>query len=374
MESPLTDTVSLKRTPLNAVHLEAGGKMVGFAGWEMPVQYDGVIEEHLAVRSRVGLFDVSHMGEIEVRGPKALDSLQRLTCNDVSRLAAGRAQYSALTTEKGTIIDDVIVYRRAEDLFLVVVNAANEEKDFAWVAANMIPGAEAANTSSEYAQIAIQGPDAFTILTGLAEADLEPIRPFAFVEAPVAGIRCIIARTGYTGEDGFELYCSPGPAPELWQTLIAAGAPFGITPCGLGARDTLRLEACLMLYGQDIDETTSVLEAGLGFILKLDKGPFIGREALQRQKEKGLARRLCAFEMIERGIPRHGYAVRHGGGEAGHVTSGTHGPSVKKAIGMAYVPVAAGKEGAEFDVVIRGREARARVVKPPFYRRSAAGH
>jgi aminomethyltransferase len=349
-----------------------GAKMVGFAGWEMPLQYQSVVEEHVAVRARAGIFDVSHMGEIEVRGPGALGTLQNLTCNDVARLTPGKAQYSAFTTERGTFIDDIIVYRRAEDLFLVVVNAANEEKDFAWVTSHLLPGAEAINRSAEYAQIAVQGPDAMGILRGQAEADLDLLRPFGFVEAPVAGTPCLTARVGYTGEDGFELYCPPDTAWELWETISAVGAPFGLTPCGLAARDTLRLEACLLLYGNEIDDTTTVLESGLNFILKLDKGEFIGREALRTQKERGVSRRLSAFEMLGRGIARHGYPVQVDGRDAGHVTSGTHGPFVKKNIGLAYLPTAAAQEGREFDVIIRGKATRARVVKPPFYRRKAA--
>ena len=343
--------------------------MVEFAGWDMPVQYQGVMEEHLAVRTRAGLFDVSHMGEIEIEGPRALDAVQRLTCNDASKLAPGQAQYSAFTTERGTFVDDIIVYRRAENRFLICVNAANEPKDWAWVASHMIEGAKATNRSPEYAQIAIQGPEAVPILQGVAEFDVDSIESFAFVESKVAGTPSIIARTGYTGEDGFEMYCRPDVAADLWNVLMGAGAVFGLTPCGLGARDTLRLEACMMLYGNDIDDTTTVLEAGITFILKLGKGDFIGREALAKQKEEGPKRRLVAFEMVDRGIARHGYPVAIDGRECGHVTSGTFAPYLKKNIGMAYLPAAAAREGAEFDVIIRGKPARARVVKSPFYKR-----
>lgn len=345
--------------------------MVAFAGWSMPVQYAGVVEEHLAVRTRAGLFDVSHMGEVEIRGPGALESLQRMTCNDVSRLVPGRAQYSALTTEQGCFVDDVVVYRREEDLFLLCVNAANEEKDFRWIGAHLAPGAEAANRSRDFAQIALQGPDAESILAGLTEADLQPVRPFGFVEAQVVGHRCIISRTGYTGENGFEIYCPPAGAADIWHSLTAAGAPFGLVACGLASRDTLRLEACLLLYGNDIDETTTVLEAGLNFILKLDKGEFIGREALKTQKETGVPRRLCAFEMVERGIARPGHEVRVDGKIEGRVTSGTHGPFVKKSIGLAYLPAESAVEGKDFEIIIRGKGTRARVVKSPFYRRQA---
>jgi glycine cleavage system T protein (aminomethyltransferase) len=346
--------------------------MVDFAGWEMPVQYQGVIEEHLAVRARAGLFDVSHMGEIEIQGPRALEAVQLLTCNDASKLTPGRAQYTAFTTERGTFVDDIIVYRREEDRFFICVNAANEAKDFAWVESHLPPGPKAVNRSAEFAQIALQGPDAEGILLGLAEADIDDLKPFSFVEAPVADIPCLIARTGYTGEDGFEMYAPADRAPDLWNTLMGVGAPFGLTPCGLGARDTLRLEACLMLYGNDIDETTTVLEAGVTFILKLGKGDFIGRDALVRQKEQGLARKLAAFEMVERGIPRHGHPVAYGGRECGQVTSGTYSPSLKKNIGLAYLPAEAAREGAEFDVIIRGKATRARVVPSPFYKRQAS--
>jgi len=345
--------------------------MVEFAGWHMPVQYSGVIDEHLAVRTRAGIFDVSHMGEVEVRGPKALEALQRLTCNDVSRLSPGQAQYSALTTETGGFVDDVIVYRRAEDLFLVVVNASNETKDFEWMRARAGEGAEVVNRSAEYAQIAVQGPDATAIVCGLVNADAAALAPFTFMEDVVAGIPALVSRTGYTGEDGFEIYCDPSKAADLWRLLVGAGSPFGLQPCGLGARDTLRLEACLMLYGNDIDETTTVLESGLNFILKLGKGDFIGREALEKQKAAGLRRKLRAFELLDRGIARHGHPVSVNGEEVGTVTSGTYGPFLEKSIGMAYVPVELAREGAEFDVIIRGKPARARAMKSPLYRRSA---
>jgi aminomethyltransferase len=364
---------SLRRTPLYETHREAGGRMVEFAGWEMPVQYDGVVEEHRAVRTRAGIFDVSHMGEVELSGPGALETLQRLTCNDVSRLVPGRAHYSALTNEKGAFVDDVVIYRREEERFLICVNASNEEKDFAWMRDHRSPGAEAVNRSADFAQIALQGPDALGILMGLTDADLQALGSFSFVEAAVIGHPCIVSRTGYTGEDGFEIYCPPGAAAEIWHSLTAAGAPFGLVPCGLAARDTLRLEACLMLYGNDIDDTTTVLEAGLSFIVKLGKGEFMGSDVLRRQKETGVARRLSAFEMIDRGIARHGYEVQIGGVRVGDVTSGTHGPFVGKSIGLTYLPADAAREGSEIEVIIRGKGARARVVRSPFYRRQAEG-
>lgn len=368
-----TPAQSLRKTPLHATHLELGARMIEFAGWHMPVQYSGVIEEHLAVRTRAGIFDVSHMGEVEVRGPKALEALQNLTCNDVSRLSPGQAQYSALTTEKGTFVDDVVVYRRAADLFLICVNAANEGKDFDWIRSHMPDGAEAINRSAGYAQIALQGPDALAILRGLAGKDVGGLRPFGFFEDQVAGVPAIISRTGYTGEDGFEIYCDPSQAEELWSVLLGAGAPFGLAPCGLAARDTLRLEACLMLYGNDIDESTTVLESGLNFILKLGKGEFIGRRALEAQKQAGVSRKLQTFELADRGIARHGHPVSLNGKEVGAVTSGTFAPFLKKSIGMAYVPADLAREGCEFEVIIRGKPAKARAVKTPFYRRNDNG-
>jgi aminomethyltransferase len=345
--------------------------MVDFAGWDMPVQYRGVVEEHLAVRTHAGLFDVSHMGEVEIRGPRALEATQLLTCNDASRLAPGQAQYTAFTTERGAFVDDIIVYCMTPERYFICVNAANTARDFAWVSTHLPAGVEALDRSEEFAQIALQGPEAFAILRGIAEAEIERLKPFSFAEAPVAGIPSMIARTGYTGEDGFEIYCPASRAVDLWDTLLAVGAPFGLTPCGLAARDTLRLEACLMLYGNDIDETTTVLEAGLNFILKLDKGEFIGREALARQREMGTPRKLVAFEMVDRGIARHGHPVALDGKDVGRVTSGTFAPFLKKNLGLAYLPTPSAKEGQEFDVMIRGRATRARVVRSPHYKRQA---
>jgi aminomethyltransferase len=362
-------STSLRRTPLHARHLAADARLVDFAGWDMPVQYRGVIEEHLAVRQRAGLFDVSHMGEILVTGPSALEAVQRLTSNDASRLRDGQAQYSALTTERGTPVDDILVYRLAADRYLLVVNAANDDKDFAWVAERMPSGARAEHASDRYAQLALQGPRAAAILARLTKAPVEELPSFSFVEHTVAGRRALVARTGYTGEDGFEIYGDPTDAPALWDALLEAGRPESIEPCGLGARDTLRLEACLMLYGQDIDDTTTLLEAGLGFIVKLDKGDFIGRDALARQKQEGPARRLVGFEMVERGIARHGYPVAVEGRNAGEVASGTYGPFIRRNVGLTYLPTSLAREGQDIDVIIRARPVKARVVRTPFYRR-----
>ncbi|MGH9869456.1 MAG: glycine cleavage system aminomethyltransferase GcvT [Candidatus Polarisedimenticolia bacterium] len=360
---------SLRRTPLHARHAAAGARLVDFAGWDMPVQYRGVIEEHLAVRQKAGLFDVSHMGEILITGPSALQAVQHLTSNDASVLSDGQAQYSALTTERGTPVDDILVYRLAADRYLLVVNAANDEKDFAWVSERIPSGARAEHASDRYAQLALQGPASPGILATLTRDGVRELPSFAFLQGEVAGRRALVARTGYTGEDGYEVYCDPDDAPHLWDALLEAGRPAGIEPAGLGARDTLRLEACLMLYGQDIDETTTLLEAGLRFIVKLEKGPFIGREALAKQAKEGVPRRLAGFEMVERGIARHGYPVASEGRPLGEVTSGTYGPFVRRNVGLTYVPAPMAKEGQDIDVIIRARPVKARIVRTPFYRR-----
>jgi aminomethyltransferase len=365
----MPETPAPKRTPLHPAHVALDARLVEFAGWEMPVQYRGVIEEHLAVRKNAGLFDVSHMGEIAVRGPRALDAVQLLTSNDAARLADGQAQYSALTTPKGTPVDDVLVYRFAADHFFLCVNAANDDKDFAWIVEHLPAGARAEHVSDQYAQMALQGPCAQEILSTLTGASLETLASFSFIEAPVAGRKAIIARTGYTGEDGFEIYCPPHEAPHVWGAILEKGGPLGLEPAGLAARDTLRLEACMALYGNDIDDTTTLFEAGLGFIVKLDKGEFIGREALLVQKQEGLKRKLVGFEMVERGVARHGYPVSLSGEIVGQVTSGTYAPYLRKNLGLAYLPVQVTALGSEFDVMIRARAVRARVIRTPFYKR-----
>ncbi|MFQ5701398.1 MAG: glycine cleavage system aminomethyltransferase GcvT [Acidobacteriota bacterium] len=363
----------LRKTPLHGIHEAAKARLAPFAGWEMPVQYRSVIEEHVAVRRHAGLFDVSHMGEIEIRGSSALAALQNITCNDASKLRDGRAQYSALVTPAGTPVDDILVYRFDSGRFLLCVNASNDQKDLQWIRDHLPTGVEAIRRSDDFAQIALQGPKALTILAPLTSCDLEALRPFSFATGQVAGRESIISRTGYTGEDGFELYCPPEAAVAIWQALMEAGEPQGLQAAGLGARDTLRLEACLVLYGNDIDETTTLLEAGLDFIVKLDKGDFLGRDALARQKKEGIPRRLVGFEMQERGIARHGYPVLVAGREVGKVTSGTFAPFLRKNIGLVYLPVENAREGETFDVIIRGRPVRARVVPTPFYRRTGYG-
>jgi aminomethyltransferase len=360
----------LKTTPLVRLFRDMGARLVDFAGWELPVQFSSVIEEHLAVRSRAGLFDVSHMGEIEIRGRAALDLVQMVTCNDAARLGPGQAQYTVLTTEKGTFVDDILVYRRGDREFLLVVNASNTDKDFAWIAAQARGDVEVVNASARWAQLALQGPKAETILQGLLPAPLAGLRPFRFIETEVHGTRSIVSRTGYTGEDGFEIYLPPQAAADLYQALLRAGAPHGLLPCGLGARDTLRLEARMLLYGNDVDETTTVLEAGLHGIVRLEKGPFIGRESMRQEKDRGPGRLLMGFEMIDPGVPRHGYEVRVHGEGSGQVTSGTVGPSVKKSIGLAYFPAPVARTGTRFAVNIRGRDAQAMIVPTPFYRRA----
>ena len=363
-------TGSTQRTPLHALHVAAGARMVDFAGWEMPVQYTGVLEEHQAVRTRAGLFDVSHMGEVSVRGAQALDFLQHVTCNDVAKLVPGRIQYSALMTEAGTFVDDLLVYRLEERAFLVVVNAGNAAKDLGVLRAAAKPFDVAVEDhSARYALLAVQGPRALPIVAALAAADLQDLRYYGFVRTEVDGVPCLVSRTGYTGEDGFELYAPPQAAERLWHALLAAGGAHGLRPAGLAARDTLRLEACMALYGNDIDETTTVLEADLGWIVKLDKGDFVGRDVLARQKAEGVARRLVAFETDGRAVARHGYPARVEGEEAGTVTSGTFSPTLKKNVGMAYLPVAHAGPGSRFEVAIRGRGEPAVVVRKPFYKR-----
>jgi aminomethyltransferase len=361
----------LKRTPLYECHVKAGARMVPFVGWEMPVQYRGVIEEHRAVRTAVGLFDVSHMGEIEVTGERALDLVQHVTSNDASKLTAGRAQYAGLMTPRGTFVDDLLVHKIADDRYFLVVNAANVDKDYAYICAQApgFAGVTVTNRSDELAQIAVQGPRALGVLQPLTAVKLADLKYYRFAEGEVMGHHALVARTGYTGEDGFEVYLAPENAPALWDRLLELGSGEGIMPCGLGARDTLRFEACMHLYGNDIDDTTTPLEAGLEWIVKLDKGAFLGREALERQQAAGVTRRLVGFEMKGRGIARHGYPIVDDGEVVGVVTSGTHAPTLGKALGLGYVPVALAAPGTAIDIDIRGQRVAAGVVPTPFYRR-----
>jgi aminomethyltransferase len=357
------------RTPLFDTHVKAGGRIVEFAGWEMPVQYAGILEEHEAVRTGAGLFDVSHMGEVVFRGARAAEALNRLFTNDLRRLVDGQAQYGCLCRPSGGIVDDVIVYRRGAEDWLVCVNAGNRQKDFEWLRAGEGPGVTVTNESDDWAQLALQGPKAAAIVQRLTRTDLAKVESFHFTAAEVAGVPCLAARTGYTGEDGFELFCPAAQAPKLWGALLEAGRPEQAVPCGLGARDSLRLESAYRLYGSDMDDETTPLEAGLGWVVKLDKGDFNGREALLAQQAKGLPRRLVGFTLTERGIPRHGYPVLRDGKPAGTVTSGTQSPTLRIPVGLAYVPPDLAAVGSTFAVEIRGRAVAAKVVRTPFYNR-----
>jgi aminomethyltransferase len=342
--------------------------MVEFAGWEMPVQYSGVIEEHRAVRNRAGLFDVSHMGEIELHGPDAQSFCQHVLANDVCRLEIGQAQYSLFLNEQGGVVDDVIVYRLDAERFFICVNASNRDKDYAWLQKHAGERRlEIRNVSDEYGQLALQGPAAEAILASLTTLDLPALKPFHFQRGAVAAIECLVARTGYTGEDGFELYCAAPESERLWDGLMAAGAPLGLVPAGLGARDTLRLEKAYPLYGHELDETTTPLEAGLAWVVKLGKGPFIGREVLLRQKEDGVRRKLCGIETSTAGIARAGYRLRKGGDPVGAVTSGTRSPTLGKSIALGYVATEHSKVGNPIVVEIRDRSVPAVIVPLPFY-------
>ena len=360
-------TEPLKKTPLNEVEKELGGKMVDFGGWELPVQYSGILEEHEAVRTKVGVFDVSHMGEITVKGHQALELLQRATCNDVAKLDTGRIHYNGLLYPNGGFVDDILIYQNTPNDFFVVVNASNTDKDFEWLQESAKDlDVEVKNVSGDWAQLAVQGPEADRVLQTMTDARLADIKYYRFTTGSVDGAQAIVSRTGYTGEDGFEVYVAPEHAPRILRKLVEAG----VKPCGLGARDTLRLEAKMALYGNDIDHTTTPVEADLNWIVKLDKGDFAGRDVIAREKSEGPRRKLVGFEMVDRGIARHGYPIVDGGEEVGVVTSGTHSPTLKKAIGLAYLPLDKSAQGTEFMVLIRGKEARARVVPTPFYKRA----
>ena len=356
----------LKRTPLHDVHVKAGAKMVPFGGWDMPVQYTGIIEEHRAVRRAVGLFDISHMGEFEIAGPDALAIVQRLTTNDASALAIGQVQYAALCYDEGGIVDDLTLYRLADSRYMLTVNASNIDKDWDWVTARGAGAADWTNVSTDTALLAVQGPKAESLVGRLADVDVTQVPYYHFTRGAVAGVPAIISRTGYTGEDGFELYVAAARAADLWQALSDAGRGDGIQPIGLGARDTLRLEMKFALYGNDIDATTNPLEAGLGWIVKPGKGEFIGRGAIEALRARGVERKLVGIAMVERAVPRHGYPIVHDGRHVGTITSGSFGPSVEQGIGMGYVPTALSAVGTELAVEIRGRAEPARVAKTPF--------
>ncbi|MCM3122377.1 glycine cleavage system aminomethyltransferase GcvT [Mesobacillus sp. AQ2] len=362
----------LKRTPLFEVYKEYGGKTVDFGGWELPVQFSSIKEEHEAVRTKAGLFDVSHMGEIEVKGPDSLDYLQKLMTNDVSKLKNGGAQYTAMCYENGGTVDDLLVYKIEDDHYLLVVNASNIEKDYDWMQKHLEGNVKIENLSEGMAQIAIQGPKAEGILQKLsAEHDLGTIGFFKFSEeVDLNGKKALVSRTGYTGEDGFEIYCDSNDAVSLWKEILVAGKEDGVIPCGLGARDTLRFEANLALYGQELSPEISPLEAGIGFAVKLNKeADFIGKDALKQQKENGLPRKIVGIEMIDRGIPRHGYPVYKGDVRIGEVTTGTQSPTLKKNIGLALIDTKETELGNEVEVEIRGKRLKAAVSATPFYKR-----
>ena len=359
---------TLRKTALNDVHRQSGARMVDFSGWDMPVEYSGIIDEHLAVRRSVGLFDVSHLGEVEVRSPHALELVEHVTSNHAARLQDGQAHYSALLYPSGTFVDDILVYRLAVDHYLLCVNASNQEKDYDWIVSENSFDAEVECTSDRYAQLAIQGPRAVETLGKLTGTDLTAIRGYWFVHGEVLGAPAIISRTGYTGEDGFEIYVPPEEGDRLWKAILEAGREFGILPCGLGARNTLRLESAMSLYGHEIDDSITPYEARLGWIVKLDKGDFIGRDALVKQHAEGVERRLVGLEMRGRGIARDGYTV-HRGEAQGWVTSGSPAPFLQQNIAICMLPVAAHKIGDTVEVEVRQRRVKAEVVKLPFYSR-----
>jgi aminomethyltransferase len=363
----------LKTTPLNAVHRALGARLVDFAGWEMPVQYRGVIEEHTAVRGAAGLFDVSHMGEIEVKGPGALAFIQEIAVNDAARLQNGQVQYTAMCYPHGGTVDDMTLYRFDAEHYLFCVNAANTDKDFAWVEEVLeegdFPEVTVRNASDDYAQLALQGPAADAILGRLTDTDLAAIPFYHFTAGLVAEVPATISRTGYTGERGFEIYLAPSAAERVWKALLAAGEADGLTPVGLGARDTLRLEAGLALYGHELSPEISPLEAGLGWITRLEKESFIGREALLAQQASGLSRRLAGLQMVEAGIPRAGYPVFAGDQQVGEVTSGTMSPSLRVGIALALVQPDYTRPGTPLQVGVRSRRPAAEVVKRPFLKK-----
>ncbi|MFC0269923.1 glycine cleavage system aminomethyltransferase GcvT [Metabacillus herbersteinensis] len=361
----------LKRTPLFDVYKEYGGKTIDFGGWELPVQFSSIKEEHEAVRTKAGLFDVSHMGEVDVKGPDSLAYLQKLMTNDVSTLKDGAAQYTAMCYEDGGTVDDLLVYKKSDNHYLLVINAGNIDKDFDWLQSHLEGNVEITNISEKTGQLALQGPLAEQILQQLTSTDLQEIKFFKFKdEVDVAGYKALVSRTGYTGEDGFEVYCNSEDASALWKAMLDAGKEFGAVPCGLGARDTLRFEANLALYGQELSKNITPIEAGIGFAVKTNKeADFFGKAVLKEQKEKGASRKLVGIEMIDKGIPRHGYEVFNGEDLIGEVTTGTQSPTLKKNIGLALVKAEFAELGTEVNVQIRKKRLKAVVVATPFYKR-----
>lgn len=362
---------TLKRTPLYPLYEEMGAKTIDFGGWSLPVQFTSIKEEHHAVRTKAGMFDVSHMGEVIVKGKDSLIFLQKMLTNDLSKLKAGEILYTAMCYEDGGTVDDLLVYQLAEMEYLLVVNAANTEKDFEWLTEHIEGDVTIENVSNEYALLAIQGPASSDILQSVLHVDLQGLNHFKFRQnIQINGAHIMLSRTGYTGEDGYEIYCNPNDAAMLWKLLLKTGEQHGLLPCGLGARDTLRFEACLPLYGQELSESITPLEAGIGFAVKLNKSVrFIGQKALQRQKEDGIPRKNIGIEMIDRGIPRKGYKVYDDHKEIGEVTSGTHSPTLKKNVGLALIDTERCEIGREVFVDIRGKRLKAKIISKPFYAR-----
>src|SRR5215472_7391873 len=360
----------LRKTPLNTVHRALGAKMVDFGGWDMPVQYSGIIDEHNAVRNSVGLFDVSHMGEIEIRGPEAAKLVDFVSTNNAAKLKHGQAHYSGLLYEHGGFVDDILVHKVADDDFFLCVNASNQDKDFEHIRSHNPFDAKVEFAGDRYSQLAIQGPNARATLQKLTPVDLSAIRYYWFTDGEVCGTPARIAHTGYTGEDGYEIYIPPAEAERIWNEVRKAGAEFGIKPCGLGARNTLRLESKMALYGHEIDASISPLEADLAWIVKFDKPEFMGREALAKQKESGVTRKLVGFEMRGRGIGRDGYEVLLDGAPAGWVTSGGPSPTLGKNIGLCYLPAAHAEPGRTIQIMIRNQPVDAVTVQTPFYKRA----
>jgi aminomethyltransferase len=358
-----------RKTVLHARHIEQAAKMVEFAGYLMPVQYKGIVHEHKKVRGAVGIFDVSHMGEFIISGNAAESYLQKLMLNDVSRLAPKQAQYTAMCLENGGLIDDLIVYK-FEDRFMVIVNASNRDKNLNWMQNHLTDGVEVTDISDDTCLFAVQGRFAEKTLQKLTGLQLEGIKPFRFAQSDLKGLPATIARTGYTGEDGFEIAVSNEDAVAVWDAILAAGTEYGIEPVGLGARDTLRMEMKYCLYGNDIDEGTNPIEAGLGWITKTEKGDFIGRDAILQIKENGISRKLVGFELLQKAVPRHGYEILKEGNIIGHVTSGTFSPSLERGIGLGYIKLPFHEVGTEIDISVRGKTIPAKVTKTPFYQRN----
>ena len=360
--------MTLKKTPLNSSHQKLKARLVDFAGWEMPIQYSGTLPEHFAVRRNAGLFDISHMGEIEIKGSNATTVVQHVTCNDIKTLTEGQAQYSALLNHQGTFVDDVIVYKFSNFNYLLCVNASNSEKAFDWIQINALKKVKITNRSKDFVQLAVQGPSSQKILQKITSINLNNLSSYHFCLGEIAGHQAVISRTGYTGEKGYELYISPEDGTPIWESILSIGSEYGLQPIGLAARNTLRLEMKYPLYGNDIDATTTPFEAGLGWIAKLDREEFIGRDALLQQKSEGIKRKLVGFELLERGIPRDGYLVYLGNMEISKVTSGSYSPSLGKGIGLTYLPNEHAEIGTEIQIMIRGVAKTAKIVTTPFYK------